>query len=427
MNPVNAMINAPEGMGQINTKNSIKEVNETNKNRIIDVVKRNNPLSRAEISRLLNLSKPAVSENVNKLLETGLIIELGPARNAAGRKATLLALNAGYAYLIGADIGNFKLRVALSDLSGDIKDKREELLVPDIESGELVALLDSSIEKILAGNKVPPEKLLALCIGIPGVYDERQKKNLFVPYIRGFEDFDLAAHYKARYAGLCIINNNINLAALGEKRARADKENDYKNMVYINMGIGIGAGIILNGELFTGLNGTAGEIAYGCFGDMPVKKKFTKEGTFEHAVSTRRLIINYNSASGNRLPLNSIDSMLYILRRHEHGEPAARGVIDELLYNIKLLLINVTAFYAPDIIIFGGGLGEEISVYFPEIRKVLANNVPYPPDLSLAKCGPYSGIYGAIAEAKRIATADYRTVCGIINRGFFNVYTAASG
>ena len=358
-----------------------------------------------------------MSENVNKLLETGLILELGPASNATGRKATLLAYNAGYAYLIGADIGNFKLRVALSDLSGGILDKREDTLAPDIESGALVALLDNSIERILSDNGAAPERLLAMCVGIPGVYDERRKKNLLVPYIRGFEDYDLAAHYKQRFNGLCIINNNINLAALGEKWARMGDGNDYRNMVYINMGIGIGAGIILNGELFTGLNGTAGEIAYGCFGDMPVKRKFTKEGTFERSVSTRRLIINYNSASGNKLSLNNIGSMKYIFRRHEEGEDAARGVINELLANIKLLLINVAAFFAPDIVIFGGGLGEEISVYFPEIHNVLKNNVPCPPHLSLAKCGPCSGIYGAVAEAKRIAAADYRTVCGIVGRG----------
>lgn len=389
-----------------------KIVGENNKNLIVELIRKSGPISRADISRLLNISKPSVSSNVKELIQSEIIMEIGLNSNSIGRKSTLLIFNSAKAYVIGVDIGNFKIRIGLSDLSGNIIGINEAELVLDIDGQELLREIDKNMQNLLMKSKVSKDDVLSLCIGLPGITDTLRKKNLLTPFIKDWEDIDLRKYFSETYASTIILENNINLAALGEQWKSAEKLREHNCIVYINFGIGIGAGIIINNELFSGKNNSAGEISFCNFKDLPIGGRFENSGSFEKLISSRHILERYNALkndAGQSLS-NLSNSISVIFDRYDHGEHEAVLVIKEVLEQILMLLISVSAILNPELIIFGGGMGERLTTYFNYFLEGMERSVPFPPKLMNAKCGALSGVYGAVSIALREVNSDYKNL-----------------
>ena len=121
---------------------------DNNKNLILKAIREKGPISRADISRFLDISKPAVSKNVLELLDAQIIREIGQGNNSMGKKSILLAFNRAKAFAIGIDIGNFKIRAGLSDLSGNILAFEEEDIHCEVDGEKILQIADNTIKKI---------------------------------------------------------------------------------------------------------------------------------------------------------------------------------------------------------------------------------------------------------------------------------------
>lgn len=384
-------------------------IGDANKNIILELIRKEGPISRADISRRLNICKPSVSANVKALLDAGVVRESGSGTNLAGKKSILLSFNANKAYVIGVDIGNFKIRAALSNLSGDLLEISEVEHETNISGEQILKLTNEAITSLLQKRRIGKEDCLAMGIGVPGIREARTGKNLLAPFITDWEDLDIESYLADSFGMTVLLENNVKAGAIGECWKGAAVE--YDNMVYINFGKGIGAGIVLNKELFKGRNNAAGEIGYLFAGGGNIQGGFEKAGAFERSISTEFLIPRYNQLqSGPELSVNSIDSMTYIFDKYEKGETAAVEILTEMLDSILAVLVNLSATLNPDAIIFGGGLGERLGDYFDYFVTGLKNNVPFVPDLKLAKLGVNSGVYGAVALALRVANSDYKNL-----------------
>ena len=388
-------------------------LSDNNKNLILKAIWENGPISRADISRLLNISKPAVSKNVRELQDAHIIQEVGRGDNSIGKKSTLLVFNAVKAYVIGVDIGNFKIRVGIADLFGNILVIEEENLNSENDGRKILQLIDKTISFICDKQRVAQERILAICIGIPGVNDEISNKNILTPFIKNWENVNIADYFSQRYDSHVIIRNNINIAALGEYNARNHEEQKCNSMVYVNFGIGIGAGVILNGKLYSGMNNAAGEVGFCCFASPLENSDNTETGCYEQDVSVKFILEKYNNLvpQERQLYLDNNDASI-LFNRYDDHEIEARQVVEELFENVIKLLISVTAILNIGIIVIGGGLGQRMKAYIPVFEQIISKNVPFKPIIRTANLDVMSGVHGAIGDAISEILVDYRNLLG---------------
>jgi len=386
---------------------------DNNKNIILKAIWEHGPISRADISRLLSISKPAVSKNVKELQDAQIIQEVGRGDNTIGKKSTLLIVNAVKAFVIGVDIGNFKIRVGVADLAGNILAIEEVNLNSENNGNVILQLIDKTISLICKKQRVESDKVLAICIGIPGVNDEVSNRNILTPFIKNWENVNIAEYFSERYNSHVIIRNNINIATLGEYQTRNNDERNCRSMVYVNFGIGIGAGIILDGKLYSGINNAAGEVGFCCFAS-PLRNNYrTETGCYEQDVSVKFLLEKYNNLvpQDRRLFLDT-NGASELFDRYDDHEPEAGVIVEELFENVLKLLINITAILNIEVIVIGGGLGQRMKEYISVFERIISNNVPFKPIVRTANLDVMSGVHGAIGDAVSVVLENYKNLQG---------------
>jgi len=380
-----------------------------NKNAILALLRKEGPLSRAEIVRRLNISFPSVSSNVKALIESGLVLEIGESErnNGPGRKSTLLSYNASKGYVIGVDAGRSQIRAMCSDLLGTPvasvnKDSSYQ------NSGEYIfEQILSAITDLINMSEISENNLKCICIGIPGIWDEEKGKNRLAPFIHSWEDIRVKDRLESKFGTEVIVDNSVNLGAIGEKWQGIAQ--GHKDIVFIDYGVGIGAGIILNNELYRGRNNAAGEIGYMALDKFYLRRSFKEEGALEELISGASIINSMKSFSSMKsLSNNKRDySVEEIFKMADESNILAKKVLNDMLIYLSIAIVNIVSVINPDIIVLSGRLGTAIGErYRQEIMDILEAHVPYVPDLVISELGDNAPVIGAIAVAIRYANSN---------------------
>ncbi|MBM4761194.1 ROK family protein [Bacillus sp. B15-48] len=229
-------------------------VKQKNKETVLTAITTHAPISRADIAQRVGLNKATVSSLVNELIEEELIYESGPGESSGGRRPVMLLFNHQAGYSIGIDIGvNYVLGV-LTDLKGHVVGEKLETITSS-HTDELISLVNRTIHFLIQSAPQSTYGIIGIGIGVPGIID-RSGKVLMAPNLK-WEDLDLKGLFTQEFDYPIFIENEANAGAYGEKQYGAGKHHD--SIVYFSVGIGIGTGIILNGELYQGINGYSGE------------------------------------------------------------------------------------------------------------------------------------------------------------------------
>ena len=195
-------------------KRSSEIASAINKNAILTLLREKGPMSKADLARALGLSFPAVSYNVGRLLEEKRICELGAADNALGRKGTLLAFNARFSYLAGADIGRDRIRVMCADMGGEILSFRQR----QIRQGEdVVRQAAEEIRRAAEDAGAPLSDVACLGVGTPGIYDRETDSLRLAPFAEAWSK-DLMRKLRDEFSMDIVLENSVNLGAVGERR-----------------------------------------------------------------------------------------------------------------------------------------------------------------------------------------------------------------
>ena len=215
----------------------------------------------------LGVSKSTISKHINDLLDEGLCYELGEAdQQGQGRKRTLLSFRADYRYLLLLDFGQVQPRLAITDLYGKPLAQLPVSLDDNTSQDDLSNQLLSSSQQLLASCQLEAKALALLAVAAPGVVDLHAQSF----YTDGFYarwDLPGLCHNLAQHHGLeTFFYNDVNAAAWGEYIVKQDER---KNLVYMAGGSGLGLGLILNGELYLGSSGSAGEISNLLLSNLP--------------------------------------------------------------------------------------------------------------------------------------------------------------
>ncbi|NQX70195.1 ROK family transcriptional regulator [Paenibacillus alba] len=329
-------------MKQTGDLNLVKKIN---KSIVLHHIRTDSPISRARIAEITGLTKATVSSLVNELMESSLVDEIGVGESSGGRKPMMLLFNGTAGYAIGVDLGVHDILAVLTDLTGKIV--REKRVMHDNNSAEeVIEQLKTIIRELISSAPESVYGIIGIGIGVPGICDE-DGNLLFAPNL-GWENVSLQKQMEETFNIPVVIDNEANAGAVGEKQFGAGK--DTANLVYISIGIGIGAGIIIKGELYRGATGFSGEIGHISIQHDGPKCRCGSLGCWELYASEHALLEQARREFGGAVTLDML------LGRAEAGEAEVIALFERLGYYLGVGVVNIINGYNPEFIILGGRL-----------------------------------------------------------------------
>lgn len=227
---------------------------------VLDDVRHRGVRSRPDIIRSTGLTRSVVDQRVSELLGRGLLVEgrLGPS--TGGRAPRQLEFPADSGHILTADLGATSIDVAVADLSGNILIHWEE--PADVGDGpeRILARVEVLFDELLQARAEIPGKLWGIGIGVPGPVDFGGGYVVAPPIMPGWSDFPIRTTFAARYNVPVWVDNDVNVMTLGELRAGAAR--GHRTVVFVKIGTGIGAGIVIDGRLHRGAQGSAGDVGH---------------------------------------------------------------------------------------------------------------------------------------------------------------------
>ena len=243
-------------------KQMLKDRTLTDKERknlgILEVIRKNGPISRTDISKLTELNIVTVSNYVSHYIKKGLVIEGELDESTGGRKPVLVELNPKAGYIVGVGLNMMSIVAVLVDLEINVISEIKRERTPENSEKVVLQMVDLAAE-IIEKAEIDKSKIVGLGVGIPGIIDERGR-TIRWPQSLGDKDISVCSSIKDTFEKRLniptIVENDANAAVLGEKWLGLDR--DVRNMVY--MFSGVGCGILINEEIYRGANGAAGEL-----------------------------------------------------------------------------------------------------------------------------------------------------------------------
>lgn len=361
-----------------------------NEGLVLENIEKNGSISRADISKIIGLSAPTVSDIVKDLIERGIVDEIGKGDSSGGKKPILLELNPKAAYMLAVDLGREDgIRAALVDLSNNIVEERSGPKIELLKGKELRHALNVTVNDLIQEGGVPRGKILAICIGVPGVIDFEMKKITVAPYLNWevpLEDLTLE-----EIKIPITIENDVNLMALGE-RAKGIAQGT-NNFVFVGERIGIGAGIVTNGKLYTGTNNAAGEVGYLLI-DMKNSYRSNKGyGCFEKLASYKAIMEKARKQMVDKM-VRAVD----VFEAAARGNSIAIGIVKETLKFLACGISNISCVLDPELVVIGGGISILPDDFLEEIRANIRDVIPLLPRIEFSKLGEDGVLVGAAVK-----------------------------
>ena len=383
------------------------EMRNINRSAILEVIRRESPISRTAIAERLHVSLPTVMRIVDRLIQEDLVRPHGGSEWSGGRRRALLAFNAAEHVIIGVDLGGMKMFGAIADLGGKIL--KEADIVRHTSSGEenfqnVVRL----IEVLLADPQLEGKKLWGIGVGAPSVTYHQQGVVAW-SFSLNWQDFPLKARLAERFKLPIIVDNDVNLAALGEYWFGSGQ--NVQNLVVMTVGTGIGAGIILNGSLYRGAHEASGEVCNIIPGREFLGKCYTEFGALERLASSLGIASRAREILAHRLRPTELEHLTAddVYAASRLGEAWAQDLLAETVDYLAIGITSIAACFDPELIILGGELARSEDLLVKPIQHRLQGALPIQPCLIPSQLGSRAVVMGAITNVLH-NTADFYLV-----------------
>jgi predicted NBD/HSP70 family sugar kinase len=348
------------------------------------------PRSRAQLARDTGLSKPTVSQALAELESAGLVRPVGPAAPSRGRTAMLYEPDPTAGYVIGIDIGRAWIRVAVADLAGEIIARSD---TPN-RARTAAAVVRAVAREARASVKqagIGWKRVVHTVVGSPGVFDPSTGRMWHAPNLPDWSKPGLADELRDALTPSTAIDNDANLAVVGERDFGRGR--DARNFVYAEIGTGLGVGIVIDGELYRGARGAAGEVGYIPWpGDGKAAR--SERGRLEEATSAAA-VVEAGRAAGLRGDLTAKD----VFDAAREGDAKALRAVDVEAERIAQLLATISAVVDPEFVVLGGGIGASADLLRPRIESHLSELTPLETRVEESELGQDAIVLGAIATA----------------------------
>ncbi len=329
----------------------VREYNELN---ILRFIKNDGPISRADIAKRYKISKAAVSEIINNLLMQGYVFEtgIGNSTHLGGRRPIMLEFNPKAGYSFGIEIKRDHARAALSDLNAHIHANKVIEFETHTTLNVVLEMIWAEMDKMLKKSWVRQAKPMGIGVAIPGVINYQTGRIEESDSLKEWQGFPLRDAFEKRYGVETIIENDVKAVSLAESRFGSGK--GAQNQIYLWIGDGLGAGIIINGELYRGASAGAGEIGYlkpcGFISDTAqYKHLYKKQKTFAELLSEKVLL------EAARKILNNDNLTMDDFQEEVNKEqPEAMELLQEYAELTACICIDLVNTLDPELIIIGG-------------------------------------------------------------------------
>ncbi|HIX36491.1 MAG TPA: ROK family transcriptional regulator [Candidatus Blautia pullistercoris] len=324
-------------------------IRDNNRRLVLEYIVNNPPVSRADLSKHLKLTKATISAIVQDLLLQNLILEIGSAKTSLGRKPILLEFNQQYGYALAIDVRPRQILALISDLKGENCHVHKYPFLPE---EQLLPLLTRIVQEMLKEYEQENRKILGISVGIYGVV--RKNQILFTPYYP-LPDPNLGSMLEETFGIPVLVENEANLSVLGESAFHYD----CRNMIHINVHDGIGMGILINGHLYKGKDGYAGEFGHTILFPDGKPCPCGNRGCFELYASEKAILEEYGKRTGKENV--SIDEFL---SDYSRKIPQAHDIMELFVKYMSIGINNLINTFNTDLIV----LNSSFSNYIPDIN-----------------------------------------------------------
>jgi N-acetylglucosamine repressor len=342
---------------------SFQLMKKINKTLILDIIRQHGPISRAEIAKVTKLTPPTVTNLVRVLLETGIIVEGDRVGSTGGRKAINLQINPKAYYAIGVDIGVSKIVAVLTDLEAHIETK-VTTDITNIGKNSILDIINETIGKLIEKSNVQKDNILGIGAGMHGLVNTKLGTAVFAPNF-GLHNVPIQKIIEDKFGIATFLDNDVRAMAIGE--SWYGHGTDVENFIFINVGMGIGAGIVLNNEVYHGVSESAGEIGHTTVLEDGPRCNCGNYGCLEVMAAgpgiAQRAIKEIKRGTVSKL-LDRVGTKLELITAKMIYEEASKGdelsirIINDTGKFIGIGIANMINIFNPEKVIIGGGVSE---------------------------------------------------------------------
>jgi predicted NBD/HSP70 family sugar kinase len=352
----------PTGAGELAraAPGSTASLRTANQRRVLDVLLANSTATQAEIARVTGLAAGTVSSIVRELAAAEIVTTVP----GSGRRGTTVRLGRGAGLAVGVDFGHRHLAVMLGDMSGEVLGETRERIDASLTHEVGLQLASDLIDALLEDNGCERSALRTIGMGLPApITDDVVLSSAILP---AWEGVNVTQAATAALGTMVHVENDANLGALAEQRRGLGRGHD--SLVFVKVSSGVGAGLILGGEIFRGSNGTAGEIGHLTLDDQGPLCRCGSRGCLEAYAATGTAL----EMMHEQLPGAGIDD---IIAAAKNGNVAALRVFEDAGLHLGWGLAAVTNLVNPGIILVGGDMSHAGDLLLDSARQNLRRHV----------------------------------------------------
>ena len=397
----------------------VSEVRSRNASAMLKLIWEEHHISRADIARRSGLSRSTVSAMVEVLLATGVVCEAGAGTSSGGRRPIILEFNERARAIIGIDMGATHLAVTLTDLrckpavwlhiEHDVRNDPMGTLT------QIRTLVGQALERVSIGL----EDVVGIGISVPSPVDVMRTGYLSSEVLPEWREVNIVYEVEKSFRRPTFVDNDANLGALAEQWWGAGSGGG--DLAFLKIGTGVGCGLILNGQVYRGVTGLAGEIGHMSIVDGPKGDRINPKGRLTSLVGAPQIIaeVEKRIIDEPHSQLSSLEQPLSVRRiavAAEQGDPVALSVISEVGHYLGLAVANLLNVLNPKTIVLGGAISQAGATFLKVIDEAVKARTVWhqisTTPVVVSELGERAMAVGAATQVLDLALQDYRFFVG---------------
>ena len=369
-----------------------------NAHSILKLLRECGSCSRADLVRASNLSAPTVTNVVKDLLSEGLVEPLGEGESNGGRPPDMIRFRAERGCLLAVEISAESILLLLTDLNGsELETQKISLAKRKTTPDAICGYIGEELKILLRKQKKTRAQLLAVVVGVPAITNVEEGSVLSISTLEGWRSVPLRAMLTKIANCLVIVENDMNLAALGEHYCGAAQAE--KNFVFMKIGTNVGAGIFLGGRIHHGSQWSAGEIAYLRLPSISRRQPTIHEfGELEMVLTSSGILKSWQEESGKASRTGREIDAVGILNLAQAGDVRAEKIVRQRAEIVADIIVNLSLILNPGLILLGGEIGSHPAL-IDLVRKQLEGDEFAVTKVGASAPGNRAVLWGAISLA----------------------------
>lgn len=373
-----------------------KEMRDINRTCILEYLRRQGVVSRSAIATDLSLSLSSVVRITDELMEERLVHLQGEYEFSGGRRRPLIELDTQQNVVVSIVLGGNRTTACLCDITGNLLETR--VLKTDGRKGEQCIDLVKSLADEMLGL-VGHRRVRGISVGVPGVVIDGNRV-IAAPAV-GLNNFRLADRLTPHYECPVLVENDVNLAALGEMWFGYGKQCD--DLVYIHVGTLIGMGVVLGRCILRGAHTAAGELGYLLLEPGQLSRQYESMGALEERISGFGLGKRVREALAAQGKANKAATAVDLFALAAEGERWAQEIVHDFVETLSLVLVDVATLFDPEIIVLGGGVMESAEAFMGQVRRYIHGKTPHPIRVERTELGANVTVLGGCTNVMQHA------------------------